>query len=161
MPALNPGAWHMQSRRLISLAGTSLARRITLRWQQVAGNEVPPLMNGRERVLALVDGRPVDRIPLMPITMMFAADQIGVKYGQYVTDYRVLVEGQMRTAERFDIDLVSTISDPAREAGDLGAKVRIFDDQPPAFVESEALLADKSKLSTLKIPDPTSGGRML
>ena len=59
-------------------------------------------MNGRERVLALVDGRPVDRIPLMPITMMFAADQIGVKYGQYVSDYRVLVEGQMRTAERFD-----------------------------------------------------------
>jgi MtaA/CmuA family methyltransferase len=118
-------------------------------------------MNGRERVLALVDGRPVDRIPLMPITMMFAADQIGVKYGQYVSDYRVLVEGQMRTAERFDIDLVSTISDPAREAGDLGAKVRIFDDQPPAFVESEALFADKGDLSRLKVPDPSSCKRML
>jgi uroporphyrinogen-III decarboxylase len=118
-------------------------------------------MNGRERVLALIEGRPVDRIPLMPITMMFAADQIGVKYGQYVTDYRVMVEGQLRTAERFDIDLVSTISDPAREAGDLGAKVRIFDDQPPAFVESDALVADKSVLSTLKVPDIGSCKRML
>src|ERR1035438_6057719 len=161
MPALNPGAWHMQSRRLISLAGTSLARRITLRWQQVAGNEVPPLMNGRERVLALLEGRPVDRIPLMPITMMFSADQIGVKYREYVTDYRVLVEGQLRTAERWDIDLVSCISDPAREAGDIGAAVRFFDDQPPAFVESEALLADKSVLSRLKVPEPLDGPRML
>jgi len=118
-------------------------------------------MNGRERVLALIDGRPVDRIPLMPITMMFAGDQIGVPYGQYVTDYRLLVEGQLRTAERFDADLVSAISDPAREAADLGAKVRFFDDQPPAFVESDALLADKATLSKLKIPDPASGKRML
>jgi MtaA/CmuA family methyltransferase len=118
-------------------------------------------MNGRERVLALIAGDQVDRIPLMPITMMFAADQIGVKYGQYVTDYRVMVEAQLRTAERFDLDLVSTISDPAREAGDLGAKVRIFDDQPPAFVESDALIADKAVLSTLKVPDPSSTRRML
>ena len=118
-------------------------------------------MNGRERVLALIEGRAVDRLALMPITMMFAADQIGVKYGQYVTDYRVLVEGQLRTAEKFDIDMVSTISDPAREAGDLGAKVRFFDDQPPAFEESDALLADKGILSRLKVPDPTSTPRML
>jgi MtaA/CmuA family methyltransferase len=118
-------------------------------------------MNGRERVLALLEGRPVDRIPLMPITMMFAADQVGAKYQQYVTDYRILVEGQMRTAERFDIDLVSTISDPAREAGDIGAPVRFFDDQPPAFVETDALLADKAVLSRLKVPDPASGKRML
>ncbi len=118
-------------------------------------------MNSRERVFALLEGRPVDRVPLMPITMMFAADQIGVKYSRYVSDYRVLVEGQLRTAERFDLDFVSCISDPAREAGDLGAPVRFFDDQPPAFVESEALLTDKSKLLALKVPDPLSGGRML
>lgn len=118
-------------------------------------------MNGRERVLALLEGHPVDRIPLMPITMMFASDQVGAKYKEYVTDYRVLVEGQIRTAERFDIDLVSTISDPGREAGDLGAPVRFFDDQPPAFVESDALVGDKSVLSRLKVPDPASGERML
>jgi len=39
-------------------------------------------MNGRKRVLAMIDHRPVDRIQLMPITMMLAADQIGVKYGE-------------------------------------------------------------------------------
>lgn len=117
-------------------------------------------MNGRERVLAIIHHRPVDRIPLMPITMMFAADQIGVRYGEYITDYRRLVEAQLRTAERFDLDQVSCISDPAREAADLGACVRYFQDQPPALEESRALLADKTHLAELRCPDPLGGGRM-
>jgi MtaA/CmuA family methyltransferase len=117
-------------------------------------------MNGRERIFALMDGKPVDRVPLMPITMMFACDQIGAKYKEYVTDYRVMAEAQLRTAERFDLDQVSCISDPTREATDLGAVVQFFDDQPPAMVEAHALLADKSVLAGLKIPDPLGGGRM-
>ena len=117
-------------------------------------------MNGRQRVLAFLQGQPVDRLPLMPVVMMFCADQIGVKYGQYVKDYRVLAEAQMRTAEKFDFDLVSIMSDPAREAFDCGAHVEFYDDQPAAIVESDALLADKSKLAHLPIPDPLGGGRM-
>ncbi len=100
-------------------------------------------------------------MPLMPITMMFAADRIKAKYLEYATDYRVLVEAQLLTAERFDLDYVSCISDPARESADLGARICFFDDQPPAFVESEALVGEKAVLSRLKIPDPLSGGRML
>jgi len=117
-------------------------------------------MNGRERVLGLIERRRIDRVPLMPITMMFAADQIGVKYLQYVRDHRVLVEAQLRTAARFDLDLVSCISDPAREAADLGADVCFFDDQPPAIMDSNALLADKTQLGRLRVPDPGCGRRM-
>jgi MtaA/CmuA family methyltransferase len=117
-------------------------------------------MNGAERLSAILDGRTADHLPLMPITMMFAADQIGVPYGQYAARHETLVEAQMRTAEKFDIDHVSCISDPAREAADCGAPVRFFEDQPPALDESNALLADKSALESLKIPDPWGGGRM-
>jgi MtaA/CmuA family methyltransferase len=117
-------------------------------------------MTSRERVLAHLAGQPVDHLPLMPITMMFACDQIGAKYRDYCTDYRVLVEGQTRTAEKFGFDYVNTMSDPAREAADCGATVEYFEDQPVAIVEEEALLADKTKLTTLKIPDPFGGGRM-
>lgn len=117
-------------------------------------------MNGYERLVATFDDRPADRLPLMPITMMFAADQLGVKYGRYACDYRVLVEAQMVTAERFDFDYVSCISCPTREAADCGAAIRYFDDQPPAVDESESLLADKTALIGLKSPDPRGGGRM-
>ena len=117
-------------------------------------------MTSRERVLAHLEGRPVDQLPLMPITMMFACLQIGARYRDYCTDYRVLVEGQIRTAEKFGFDYVNTMSDPAREAADCGASVEYFDNQPVAIVENQALLADKTKLASLKIPDPLGGGRM-
>jgi MtaA/CmuA family methyltransferase len=117
-------------------------------------------MTSRERVLAHLDGRPVDRLPLMPITMMFACDRVGERYYDYCTDYRVLVEGQLRTAEEFGFDYVNTMSDPAREAADCGAKVEYFENQPVALLEDQALLANKETLSSLKIPEPLSGGRM-
>ena len=78
--------------------------------------------------------------------MMFAADQIGDAYGRCATDYRLLAEAQLRTAEKFDFDHVSCIADSAREVADMGGAVRYFDDQPPALLESQALLADKKVL---------------
>jgi MtaA/CmuA family methyltransferase len=118
-------------------------------------------MNGRERILAVLKGETPDQLPFMPITMMFAADLIGKKYLDYATDYRVLAEGQLRVAEEFDCDYVNTMSDPAIEAADCGATVKFYPDQPPAIDEENALLADKTKLARLKIPDPTAGKRML
>jgi MtaA/CmuA family methyltransferase len=117
-------------------------------------------MNGYERLLAVLEGRPADCLALMPITMMFAADQLGVPYGKYATDHRTMVEAQIVTAERFDFDYVSCISDPAREAADCGAEIHYFDDQPPAVDETRSRLADKSALRGLKVPDPLGGGRM-
>jgi uroporphyrinogen-III decarboxylase len=96
----------------------------------------------------------------MPITMMLACQQIGARYRDYCTDYRVMVEGQIRTAEQFGFDYVNTMSDPAREAADCGATVQYFDHQPVAIVEEQALLADKTSLASLRIPDPLGGGRM-
>jgi len=117
-------------------------------------------MNGYERILAKLAGSPTDSLPLMPITMMFAADQIGVPYGRYARDHRVLVEGQLATAERFGFDYVSCISDPAREAADCGAAIHYFDNQPPAIDETNSLLGDKGVLAKLKVPNLLDEGRM-
>jgi MtaA/CmuA family methyltransferase len=117
-------------------------------------------VNGRERILAMIERRPLDHLPDMPITMMFAADQTGAKYRDYATDFRVLVEAQIHTAEIFRFDYVSVISDPGCEASDCGAKIKYFEDQPPAIDETQARLADKASLAALKIPDPLGGGRM-
>jgi uroporphyrinogen-III decarboxylase len=71
-------------------------------------------MTGRERILAVLTGQKPDHLPCMPITMMFAADILGVKYGQYARDHRIMVDAQIKTAEIFGLDYVSTISDPAK-----------------------------------------------
>lgn len=117
-------------------------------------------MTGRERILALLDGKPVDSLPFMPITMMFACDRIGAQYRDYATDCEVLVEGQTYTAAEFDFDYVNTMSDPAGEAADCGAPVKYFPNQPPALDEANALLTDKRTLAELKVPDPNTGPRM-
>lgn len=117
-------------------------------------------MTSRERVFALLEGGAVDCLPAMPITMMFAADQIGAKYYDYATNCRVQAEGQIRVAEKFGVDQVSVISDPCCEAADLGAAITFFPDQPPAIDEENALLKNKTLLARLTAPDPHGGGRM-
>jgi MtaA/CmuA family methyltransferase len=117
-------------------------------------------MNGRDRILALLDSKPVDSLPFMPITMMFACDRGGAQYRDYATDYQVLVEAQIHTASEFDFDYVNTMSDPAGEAADCGAPVKFFPNQPPALDEANALLTDKGALRKLTVPDPRTSPRM-
>jgi MtaA/CmuA family methyltransferase len=117
-------------------------------------------MTGRQRVFAMFGGKQVDHLPCMPITMQFAADRIGRRYHDYATDYRVLVEGQLRVAEEFGFDHVGCISDPTREATDCGAAIAFHDDAPPCIDERNSLLADKGRLAQLKMPDVLGGGRM-
>ena len=117
-------------------------------------------MTGKERILAKLRGEPIDSLPLMPITMMFAAGLAGVRYRDYACDHRVLADAQIAVADCFGFDHVSAISDPAREASDLGAAIEWFDDQPPAIVESRAVLAEKSRLAGLHLPVRGAPGRM-
>ncbi len=117
-------------------------------------------MTGRERIVRFIENKPTDSLPCMPVTMMMAGDVIGEPYGTYATDYRIHVQGQVAVADYYDIDHVSAISDPATEAHDWGAQIAFYDDQPPAVDERVALLADKSKLASLRPPDPNSGKRM-
>ncbi len=115
-------------------------------------------MNSYHRVIQTLTGGTPDRLAYMPITRMLAADVIGVPYGEYARDYRVLARGQLATAAEFGFDHVSAISDPAREACDLGAAVHFAPDAPPAFDEGDALLADKDRLAALGPLDPLKDG---
>lgn len=129
--------------------------------EPTAGDDSPAAAVGsRDLVLRHLAGEPVARLPLMPITMMFAADLSGIQYGDYCRDHELLVRAQCAVAERFGFDQVSCISDPAREASDLGARITWFEDQPPAIDEADALLTDKAILARLRVPDPLAGNRM-
>jgi MtaA/CmuA family methyltransferase len=105
-------------------------------------------------------GRPVDALPNMPITMMKAADEIGVPYRTYAVDADAHARGQMAVSRSYGIDHVSGISDPAVEASDLGAAVIYREDAPPAIDDNEPLLRDTRRLLDLKIPDPWASPRM-
>jgi len=116
-------------------------------------------MTPRERVLNRIEGKPVDRIPNLNILMLFAARYIGVPYSKYVTDYKYLVEGNIKCCEEFGIDMVSAISDPMREASGFGADIVFPEDGVP--YSREKLLKDYGDLKKLQVRDPLSAERML
>ena len=117
-------------------------------------------MTGRERVLAVLNGQMPDHLACMPITMMFAADVLGVKYEQYARDHRIMVDAQVKTAETFGFDHVSAIGPPPPETADLGAKIQWFADQPPSMIETESLLEDKSAFDRTRARSPVSGAHI-
>ena len=55
----------------------------------------------------MMDGRAkeLDRVPNLNVLMFFAARYIDKPFGQFCTDYRVMVEGNLRCVEKFGIDI--------------------------------------------------------
>ena len=112
-------------------------------------------MNSLERTLGLLGDEEIDRLPAMPIFMLWAAKHYGESYADYVRDYRVLCECQLRLAEEFGLDILQLISDPVRETADCGAELEYYDDAPPRT--KSFILAEKAALGKLRRPDPTAG----
>ena len=80
-------------------------------------------MNSLTRIQNTLTGGPVDRIPVVPIFMAWAAEYAGHTYGEFQWDYRALTASLLKVRERFHIDQLTTLSDPHRETADYGAKV--------------------------------------
>ena len=78
------------------------------------------MMTSKERITAAIKGLPYDRVPVAPIFMARAAHFIGRTYRDFYLDGEVLVEAQLAVVKAFNIDQISAISDPWREASAYG-----------------------------------------
>ncbi|MDW8343244.1 MAG: uroporphyrinogen decarboxylase family protein [Verrucomicrobiae bacterium] len=119
-------------------------------------------MTSLERVRNTIAGKPVDHLAAQPMLMMYAARYVGVPYAELTRDGRKLAEGQLRMQRDFDLDVLLTCSDPAREVVDIAGEGSVvwLPDQGPVIDEERAALTDKNRLREFKIPDPFGGGRM-
>jgi len=115
-------------------------------------------MNPYERMTARLAGQPVDRVPNFNIFMQFASHYIGQPLSRYYQDYRVLCDANFAVQEAFDLDILQAISDPYREAADLGLRVDFPDDGLP--LATTPLLRDPADLAALRPVAPEMGRRM-
>ncbi len=115
-------------------------------------------MNSYERYINTLKGQPVDHLPRVPILMQYAAEYIGSNYGEFASDYKVLVKANEQCAIDFGIDQLSCISDPYRETQGFGSRVTYVKDGPPHSMHPLEFDKDLSKLSK---PDPHQSERML
>ena len=57
------------------------------------------VMTGKQRCLAAIKGGPVDRVPVFPLLMAFAARRLGVSYRQYAAGGGTLADVLQATPE--------------------------------------------------------------
>ncbi len=79
----------------------------------------------------LKNGALPDKVLFRPILMYFAANFIGKTYGEFASDYNVLVEANLRCMDEFGLDMLGLISDPYRETSAFGAKIKYVPDGVP------------------------------
>ncbi len=77
-------------------------------------------MTSKERIYATIKGDPCDRPAVTPIFMAWSAHFIGKTYRDYYLDGDVLAASQRAVTQAFNLDQISAISDPWREASAYG-----------------------------------------
>jgi MtaA/CmuA family methyltransferase len=117
-------------------------------------------MNKKQKFDALLKGTlPANEILFYPILMHFAARFNGKTYGEFASDYKVLVESNVKCLEYFDIDMVSLISDPYRETAAFGAPIEIIPEGVPICRKS--IIETIDDVNNLRIPDVYKNERTL
>jgi len=109
-------------------------------------------MTKKQKLLEIKNGFEIEGTPLFyPILMHFAARFIGKSYGEFTSDYKTLVEANIRCLEYFETDAVGLISDPYRETASFGAKIIFHKNSVPEC--SEYIVKSMDDLKYLKSPD--------
>jgi len=85
-------------------------------------------MTPKERIYAILKGASYDRPAVTPIFMAWSANFIGHTYRDYYLDGDVLVQAQLAVTRAFNLDQISAISDPWREASAYGMEFEYPED---------------------------------
>ncbi len=99
------------------------------------------------------------KVLFRPILMQFAAEYIGSNYGAFASDYKVLVEANLRCMDDFGLDLLGLISDPYRETQAFGAKIEYVTNGVPRC--KNLLIKTIDDVINLKNPDVYKAERTL
>jgi len=105
-------------------------------------------MTPKERINATLNSDSYDRPAVTPIFMAWASHFIGHSYRDYYLDGDILAEAQLAVTRAFNLDQVSAISDPWREADAYGMKF----EYPPEGVgkPKELFIKTRGEISRVK-----------
>jgi len=117
-------------------------------------------MNKKQKFRNLLKGENLDEFTFFrPILMHFAARFNEKSYSEFASDYRTLVNSNIKAMEHFNTDMVSLISDPYRETAAFGAKIIFPDDQVPRC--DSPIIKNMEDVINLKNPDVYENERTL
>jgi uroporphyrinogen decarboxylase len=111
-----------------------------------------------ERLTAYGKGKPIDRLPCVPIVGNTAARVIGVKVSEFRGNGKLIAEAQIAAYQRFGYDIIRIFTDLYTQAEAMGAKVHYPVDET-AYLEGSAI-DDISQIDSLRPADPYKDGNL-
>ena len=115
-------------------------------------------MNHIERAVASLQDKPVDRLSTYPLAMGVCRRTVGdgkMTYRDWASDPKKFAQGFIQGQKYFDFDWAIGLMDLSVMAGDLGAEVRM-DDQNTPFVTTPAFKTVED-YETFEVPDVHKG----
>ena len=105
------------------------------------------------------DAKPqIDRIPSYLITGQYNTQLIGVSIREWLLDPMIFAKAQIASYERYRPDIQLMMWDLLTDAEAIGNELKFPEDS--LCISTKTALADKGKLNSLQIPDPTKDGRL-
>ena len=94
-----------------------------------------------------------------PILMHFAARHAGYSYAEFASDYKFLVNANLKVIKDFGVDYAGLISDPYRETSAFGAPVEYVKEGVPKC--TELVVKNMDDVNDLRNPDVYRAERTL
>lgn len=115
-------------------------------------------LTGRQRIRDLLDGRPVDRVPVMASMIAAAAELRGVPQRRIHQEPQTNAQVLLGVCRDLGLDGAYISSDNWIIHSALGGAVNFPEDDEP--MGRPVVLDDWDKLDGLRVPDPQTAGRM-
>ncbi len=116
-------------------------------------------MNGLERSLAVLDGRPTDRVPVCLENFMHACAVAGISLRDYCVSGEVMARAHLAAWRRFGHDMIDLENGVTALAGAVGCGVEIPDDRNAPWVISPAI-GRIEDVGQLRPVDPARDGTL-
>ena len=112
-------------------------------------------MNGYERTVNFVLGKPVDHPPFMPLVIEWVSRQYGVAYNDFVYDPALRAKAYLDVCEQYDLDCILPDADFSEQLEDFGQKPLWIDGR----FQVEPILSCPEDAAKLQLPEIVPGTR--
>ena len=116
-------------------------------------------MTPYERLMGVMDGKPVDRVPVVPIVREWCARQVGFTFYEILHSASKYVFAQYYCAEMFGLDLLWDLWGVHAEAEAMGSILKIPDDMA-CSLDIPAIKNYDKDLSGMRLLNPNKDGRL-
>jgi len=118
-------------------------------------------MNSLERVSLILQHKEADRVPYYPLLNSVASKLIGATYDQLAKDADICAKAYIAITEKYDLDVICTLTDLSVEAADFGAEI-IYDENEAAYPHpTNRFIKSAEEYNKIKPIDVRKGERMM